>query len=58
MAIKRKMTGETEVNEKEMEPHGMTDCATSKQILYTDKNEKECEVGGKIAPIRQVTQAE
>ena len=30
--IKHDMTGEIKVNEKETEPHKMTDCATEKRL--------------------------
>ena len=45
------------VNEKVTEHHETTDHATSKQLLYTDKERKEDETDSKIAPINQKTQA-
>ena len=57
-AIKRETTGETKVNEKEREPHEMTNRATEKRLPYADKEGREDEMSSRIAPIYQENQAE
>ena len=57
-AIKRNTTGETEVEENEMEPQNMTNCATEKRLIYVDNKGKVDETGNKIVPIHQETQSE
>ena len=52
------MKGEKQFVENELEPHKTTYHVTVKWLLYQNKDQKEYETGGKIAPIHQETKVE